>query len=1272
MPAALLAGLLSKVGWSVVGKIGAKAAKALTEDSLLEKAIRSTSEAYPEIDGLSDTLRRWCESEAFRETIAKLKEGQRELTNEEIAQTFVDATGFYFGDQTNTKALELLECFLSSIAERLYARDGGLAFHAERVEVLHAQTDSKIDSLLSILSPHLAQLTPNKTLLPSDDLGKNPEVQEKVLHGKIDQARDLIKEGKPTAARSMLERLRGELATGSPSVELLFRIATNLGVCALHLDQNEAAIKEFREALRLQSGNAKALSNASIAAFLEGDLNQALTLSTQARIIDPKEINATTVLIQSLHGLSRKEELETLLANEEWIRKDPACSWVIGELLLQDGNYLEAEDMLRNSLAIGDRNPSLLILLACASVTPVLSVLRDDPPPPGRMPAVTARKIEGAEKLLDEAVEGLSIRENRARLHDALANRAGVRCALGKTEQALKDCNRVLAENEHHPAALQNKAVLLLAQGKFAEAAPLLEAVEPSCKDDRLTILLGAAYCETGVHEKALALLEPLWQPASRARDQIEIASILLEIYSRLGNDLKAADVLRVLTESWADDPDALLIRARRLRRENKADEALTLLECASLKATGACRDRVAVEKAEVHFLSENYAEAAKILGEIVEKTHDNPLTRKYVVSLYNSQQFQEAIDAARAVRLVDGVKPEVSEIEALILESIGDLQGAAQLWHELNEEYPGNVKYRLPLARLDFRSGNRESARARLSAIQFDEIKDDAEGLLQVAQERALLGMAGVLPLVYRARQIDFANPTAHLAYLSLFFSREDLEESSLTPAIVGADCTVHLKRGAESLTFTILNSNSADRSKNELSTSDTLATKLIGLGKGDHIVLKDTPLEQLSYEVTEVQSKYVYAFQQSLNEFTTRFSDHPGLFRMEFNENDFSPLLTVLDKRHACVTQLTRLYQEKGLPLGTISKLAGIRLVEAWAGMMGWQNGRIRSALGSFAERNKADSALDGSEEVVADLVSLLTMAYLGLLDRLPKRFSKISVPQSVLDEINLTIAGNVLGGRPSATLGKSGDRYFQREITAEELARGKTFLEGLRDFVESSTEVVPVPSLLEIPPERIDSLRKILPECALACVLAAKERNTILFSDDLGLRQVAEGEWKVTGVWVQPVLLDLLKHNGITKDEYHDALQKLILANYFFISINHEDVLYLLNKNRWDISREIAKVFATLQAPDCDEDPAVALIADLIRTVWLEPIMEHQREMILDLALNSLASNRLSVRAILKLKIELNRRFALLLPVQLQAVMHTISLWQRQHLARQGLVR
>jgi hypothetical protein len=336
-----------------------------------------------------------------------------------------------------------------------------------------------------------------------------------------------------------------------------------------------------------------------------------------------------------------------------------------------------------------------------------------------------------------------------------------------------------------------------------------------------------------------------------------------------------------------------------------------------------------------------------------------------------------------------------------------------------------------------------------------------------------------------------------------------------------------------------------------------------------------------------------------------------------------------------------------------------------------MGWQDGRIIVSPGSQDDWKSARATLSGGREAVLDVVALLTMGYLDLLDRLPKGFTRLFVPQAVLDELNSTLAGNVLGGRPVGTIGKVGDFYVHKEITPEQFERGKKFIEKLREFVENSTEVVPAATVLDLARDRAETLRKILPECAIASVLVAKERSALLYSDDLGLRQIAKNEWQIEGVWSQAILKDLLERAVITKEEYHQAVKNLVLANYFFVTITHEDILWSLGQNGMDISREISRMFDTLHGPDCDETSAVALTADLIREVWLANILDHQRQMILDLSLNALTTNRLSGRVIPRLKIALASKFVLI-PIHHTAVLQTIHLWNQQNLVRKGLVR
>ena len=171
MPAGLLAGLLWKVAGPVISQVEIKIAKALSDDSPLYKAIAVTGEAFPAVAGVDESLKRWCESVAFRETFEALKDGQRELTDGEIVHGFIHASESHDGEQNEReKASRVLVLFLSTLEDLLYESDRGLALHANREEVLHADTLRRIDTLEerlpALISAGLKGLTASKKPVP--------------------------------------------------------------------------------------------------------------------------------------------------------------------------------------------------------------------------------------------------------------------------------------------------------------------------------------------------------------------------------------------------------------------------------------------------------------------------------------------------------------------------------------------------------------------------------------------------------------------------------------------------------------------------------------------------------------------------------------------------------------------------------------------------------------------------------------------------------------------------------------------------------------------------------------------------------------------------------------------------------------------------------------------------------------------------------------------------------------------------------------------------
>jgi len=530
------------------------------------------------------------------------------------------------------------------------------------------------------------------------------------------------------------------------------------------------------------------------------------------------------------------------------------------------------------------------------------------------------------------------------------------------------------------------------------------------------------------------------------------------------------------------------------------------------------------------------------------------------------------------------------------------------------------------------------------------------------------MLEMGHVLPLAYRARRLAFGDPDVHLAYLHLFLRREDADRESLEPAAIGADCTVQLKRNNETRRFTILGEESVDGDRGELRIDDSLARKLLGKRKGDLVRVKDTPLEQVEYEIVEVQSKYVAAFQETMSGFSTWFPDHPALHRVDVRDGDFSKMTMLLDARQKRIFEVMRLYRDGRITLGAFAGMVGSDLTELWAGMISRPDGIVMAATGTVEDIRRDAKHVGNAKELVFDLTALLTLAYLGLLERVAAAMERVIVPQAVLDDLNEKLANDFVGPRPSMTVWKEGDRYLRHETTPEALERGRQFLRGIRSFIETHAELAPAEGVLEFDQTKIKELQQILGRSATAAILVARSRGTLLYSDDLGLRAVARNDWQVEGCWTQAILARLHESSAISEDEYHEAVVKLAIGNYHFVSINSGDLLWVLRRDDLKASHTVAHMLGLLGGPECSEETAVPIVADCIRAVWLENILFDEKLAILDLAMACLTKGRMVGGIVERLKAALRTRFALF-PLAIPVIFRSIDLWASQRLLEGG---
>jgi tetratricopeptide (TPR) repeat protein len=431
-----------------------------------------------------------------------------------------------------------------------------------------------------------------------------------------------------------------------------------------------------------------------------------------------------------------------------------SCCQALGRIRYDDGRYDEAEVFLRTVLKEEPRNPQALMLLAQAIIIPLQRVHRDDPPLVWRMPAETRARLSEAENLLTRAVEVLEHHDHRKPLHTALANRAGTRLILGLFDEALADCERALVDDTTHDIAQLHKGLALLQLDRAADAARCFEQLRGQEEIAASVLACAQAYYQSNQTDKVIALLHRFWHPLPEDRGQIHIAELLLMAYDRV-NDVDAKEaVRRALATTWPQDPDALSVIASHQYKAGRADEAIRLFhEALACASTPFQREKITLELASCYYAQGQYAEAAREWAAIVDPGTDCPLIQSYLAALYNADAYRKALQVAQRIRDIRGPLPLITEIETLVLEYIGDLKQARDLRYQLSCIEPTNIVHRVHLALLDFRRGERDAARQTITRIRFDEIKENARILVQVAQLHAILEMDGVLPLAVTTR---------------------------------------------------------------------------------------------------------------------------------------------------------------------------------------------------------------------------------------------------------------------------------------------------------------------------------------------------------------------------------------------------------------------------------------------------------------------------------------------------------------------------------------
>ena len=1098
-----------------------------------------------------------------------------------------------------------------------------------RQESLHIDTRSEfnrsVEAAVAEIKAdfrHVLAQSPDLTEEGNSLTPRDPAYVE--LSKQIDFAAGLIDRSLIRSARVELERIENH--TEVIPDDLQFRIITNLAACSLAEEDFAGASDLLEKAHHLQPNNQKGLANAALAAQISKDWERALELALRVRESDKTDSQTTAVLMELYWDAGDVERLEEIVASEDWILEDKQCALVLASIRVRQSRFEEAATLCRSHIESDSKDASAHLALSQL----LLHYAQADRHLVGYTHDWDGRLRE-SEMEATLAVDILRPTELVVELHRALVTRACARSLLGQTSQAMYDFDEVLRELLTHSDAAFNKGLFLLSEGHPAEARVVLERIEDAERKKDAVALLAEACLASGDAAEAIKLLKGQFTLDHPSMEEVHKAEILCRAEAKLGGDDSIASPLEVALSLYPENSPLLMLDAVWRSRHDDPDGAGQSLVKALEFATEAERLAVLVQLAVHHETAGQFSEAADRWAEVVGDVASQPAAIPLLTCLVNSHRLREALDWARKIQEAHPYPPRMAvEVEAQILQQVGDVRAAVLRYHEICSRDDATASDQVLLAMAQFRCGDWDAATKTVHKIRAWDLRHEPRSILKLAQLKLLLGLDGYIEDAYLGRRCGMDDPDIHFGYFCLFLARE---KDWCEPEIVGPSCSVLLKSEGAERWWLILDNGEEAHGPHELSPSQEFAQRLLGRRGGDTIMLRQG-IEDLVYEVSEVQSKFVRAFQETSEEFSTRFPENMSLFRVRVEEDDLSKIFQTVDRRAQFVQGAERQYREGTLPFATFCSLIGISTIEGWNAFTNNASTRIRCGAGTNEEVRIVGDILPQASGLVLDLTALLAVHELGIAEHLRSRFSRVVIPQQVIDEIQQVAFVTKINGPAFAYLGKEGDgRYTWAEMPKSYWIQRKEYLGAVLNLAESFEPVAAYPLLGS---SDFETLVEVLTPAGVGAVYAGDEQPTdglVLVSDDLGLSGFARSIG-INTVNTQGVLWELSRSNVITSETYSSLIEKLLLLNYWFVHVSADDILRRFEASGFLTTPGIHAMLKTLEGPDCSDDAAVSVGARLIiQLAGIAP--HHQVDLLLSAVLATLRRGRETSSVLLKFR-------------------------------------
>ena len=1099
---------------------------------------------------------------------------------------------------------------------------------------------------------------------PSIEIAVKKEHQEQ-----IDNARKLLDSHKPTTAFELLETLK-KRTWKDASDDLKFSILTNMAAAQFALNNEEEAAKLLIEAFDFNREDERALSNRALAHLLLREVEKAEKYANQTLEKNSTNTDAYVILI----GISAEEEpLDEVIAKvPDYLHDSPQIAYAISELAKQRENFEAAKRWGEIMVSQDDGNaPDFKAAFAAILIQ---QALEDNL-------AVGTSQLDNQQKeqlrraigFLTEAWNTVSNTELKDYRADWIISRGIAHFHLGELTQATKDLDTALEIEKSNPILIKNRALLAFEYGDIPKAVELLEKIQSAPEVPEAPIILANFLLVSGRLDESLTKLNDFLQTDLSPELQEKARGLLIKVYIAAERFEEAQLILTPMLESSPTSVLNLINAALISSKMGKGDKAISQLKEAYNYVLDSKDFLEIVELAAELFINKQFKEAATLYEKLADTSQNSQLTQWLVQSYYNSGEIEKALKICQKLREKYGPLENISVMEIVIYEEIGDMNQAETVCKEYLKKYPHDNNMRIRLGMVLFRSNKETEIDNVLES--FPDSKDfsflkglSLEACVQFAQLHQVTSKPEeALQIMYEVRRTRLSKPDAHLRYIGLFYQVEKQIPDVLNPTQVQLDTAVQIDVSGQDHWYIIEDRDDPDISRDERNINEPIVQKMLDQVEGGEIIFRETPDGPKIGKIVAIKSKFVHAHQESCREYEHLFPTDEGMETVQLDTSDaiddkerFKPVTNRVDRHHEYILKIEKLYKEENITIGGFTRLVGSNSLDTWGTLMGNSELGIRCSIGDIDERSSVLNLLNHSNpKLVVDIISLITLHSLDAADIVVSAFGKLCIAQLTIDELQSIISERegMWSKREGMVIGKRGNRYVKQIINPEDTKRGIEYLKNLIDWIRENCEIGQATAGSEMNQLRRRELNDMLQQHFLDTVLLASQPEHLLFSDDGRLRHYAKTSlnsdagtnFQIDGVWTQVLLEHCVKQNFLGKTDYDEMTIKLVCSHYYHTVFDSDLLLEIAKRSNWKLSEPYNSFVLALGEERMNLQSALDVAVDFLFTLWEESISFRQKEFLTLGLLTGLTYGRNAHTVLNRLEYLIQNKHTLFLPVE-----------------------